>query len=157
MSSTRTAGVLISIALQLAGCTRSGSLTPSAPSPPAPPVAMTRQPPAYIAPIYHADFVLSGVVYEITATGLSPLQGATIYCDACGEYGHTWQDTNDSGVYSFSGLWTTGGTIVLSVMKQGYVDPPGQPALSGYSGAGWRAVTLARDGRFDMQLGRKAS
>ena len=82
---------------------------------------------------------------------------ATIYCDACGEYGHTWQDTKGSGVYSFAGIWTTGGPTILRVTKEGYDDPPGQAAVAGYSGAGWRHVKSGPDGRFDMQLVRRPS
>ena len=149
MKTTRTASVLLLLALGLTGCDPGRMPLPSAPSAVGP-VVNTSGPRGYVA-----DITLSGVVCEITPTGLDPLEGATIYCDACGEQGHTWAYTTSNGFYTFTGLWTTSGQTVLSVTKQGYDDPPGQPTLASYEGPGWRAVTLDGATQFDMQLVRR--
>lgn len=102
-----------------------------------------------------ADVMLSGVVYELTATGRKPLEGATVYCDVCGEHGHTWATTDSSGFYTFIGLWLPFNPVPLHVMKEEYDDPPGLPALTGSvkpKGPGWREVMISGDTKFDMYL-----
>jgi hypothetical protein len=122
--------------------------------------------PAPRAPLSNDLFVrmawgLSGLVFEITPSGPAPVPGVSVYCDACGEFGHTWTTTNANGVYRFSGdvaggggVWIAPGyTTYLIVNKDGYQDPPGLPASTwGYSGAGWRELTMTGDAWFDIQL-----
>src|SRR5262245_19307501 len=100
-------GVVLFMLVGLAGCTGAGSPTPpTAPSPvsSAPPLPAA-QPVSGFA--YNAGAVLvnasvSGVVYEITPTGQVPLSDVSVYCDACGEVGHTERITDKRGFYSFS-------------------------------------------------------
>jgi hypothetical protein len=106
------------------------------------------------------DASLSGVVFEVTATGQVPIPGVSLYCDACGEFGHTAKTTDKDGFYSFSGDIAHGGgmwlppsnTAYLIVQKEGYRDPPGLPR--GPVSQGWRDVTVKGDTRFDIQLVR---
>jgi hypothetical protein len=105
---------------------------------------------------------LFGVVWGESPTGSAPLAGAVVYCDACGEEGHTWARTDGNGYYSFSGdlsqgggIWVNPGVpIPLLVGKEGYGDPAGLPPRSPRSptGPGWREVTVDGDTRFDMTL-----
>jgi len=92
---------------------------------------------------------LSGVVYEVTPAGQVPIADVSVYCDSCGEFGHTFARTDANGFYSFSGVFN--GSNPLIVAKAGYRDPPGLP-----SGPvlGWRVVTVGGDTRFDIQLVR---
>jgi hypothetical protein len=98
---------------------------------------------------------LSGVVYELDGVGRTPLADVTVYCDACGEVGHTWLRTDVNGHYRFSGDLAAGGGIGLAgpttqiwVGRDGYGDPPSFP------GGGWRTVTIDGDTQFDVELVR---
>jgi hypothetical protein len=158
--------VLLLVPAGLAGCTGSSSTTPpTAPSPvspspvspsPTPPVPQPQPGSFYYGPGYVLmDASLSGVVFEVTATGHVPIPGVSVYCDACGEFGHTAKTTDKDGFYSFSGDIAGGGgmwlppsnTAYLIVRKEGYRDPPGLPP-------GPRDVTVKGDTRFDIQLVR---
>ena len=105
-----------------------------------------------------------GVVSEVTANGPQPIEGVEVYCDSCGEVGHTSVKTDATGSYRFNGdlasgggVWVQGGfTNYLIVTKDGYQDPPGLPALTWPSTiAGWREVTVDGDTRFNIQLVRR--
>ena len=85
-------------------------------------------------------YTLSGVVFEMTATGPARVEGVDIYCDACGQFGHTWLTTDGNGFYSFSGVYN--GLTPLLVRKEGYV-------------AGRRDATVSGDTRFDIQIVRQ--
>jgi hypothetical protein len=122
--------VCLLLATALAGC-GPGYSAPTSPSgssisppPTTPPVAL---PPVSTRPVL-TPASLSGVVSEATPDGLSPIAGVEIYCDACGEVGHTYTTTDSSGAYDFGpgGLWLDGSnTIVIGVFKDGYGDPGG--------------------------------
>lgn len=159
---TRTSIVLLAFA-GLAGCTASSSLTPpTAPSPVSPsPTPPAPQPqPGYSSGYVLIDASLSGVVFEVTPMGQVPIPGASVYCDACGELGHTAKTTDKDGFYSFPGDIARGGgiwlppssTAYLIVAKEGFRDPPGLPP--GPVSQGWRNVTVRGDTRFDIQLVR---
>ena len=75
------------------------------PSPPTPGYAL-----GYVL----TSFSLSGVVTERTAAGQTPLEDVTVYCDACGPVGHSWQVTDKDGRYSFHGDIASGGGVWLS-------------------------------------------
>jgi hypothetical protein len=50
------------------------------------------------------SYTLSGLVFEVTASGPVAVEGVQVYCDSCGELGHTSAYTDASGLYSFSEL-----------------------------------------------------
>jgi hypothetical protein len=97
---------------------------------------------------------LSGVVSEMTSDGLVPIASVDIYCDACGEFGHTRLETDDHGAYDFGrdGIWDDGtGVIQLLIFKRGYLVPGGS---TGPDGSSWRTVKIDGDTRLDLQLVR---
>lgn len=94
---------------------------------------------------------LSGIVYEVTPTGHIPIEGVDVYCDSCGEFGHTSVFTDAKGAYSFPEVFN--GSNPLIVRKEGYRDPPGTPL--GPVSQGWRQVTVNGDTRFDIELVRR--
>ena len=62
---------------------------------------------------------LSGVVFELVAGGLVPINGAELYCDSCGPEGRTWSYTDRDGRYTFPELFYRGYTTLL-IRKDGY-------------------------------------
>ncbi len=140
----------------LTGCGESDS--PTGPSPA--PQAIAAPSPSLGQRDTLAGVSLFGVVYQTTSDGQEPIADATLYCDACGEFGHTWAHTDANGYYSFSGdlaagggIWLpAGGRILLNVVRDGYGDPPDlpTPALAPREG-GWREVLVNGDTRFDAQ------
>ena len=92
-------------------------------------------------------YTLTGVVSELTETGLVPIEGVQLYCDGCGsEVGHTYMYTDSKGFYSFS--WLYPGHQTLLVSKEGYRTPLGQPD-------GIFTMTVTGDTRLDIQLVRR--
>jgi hypothetical protein len=159
-------GVLV-LALGLGGCGGDSSATPLTPSPlppqavvPAPGPPASRFPPGTLTGVS-----LSGVVYELTATGRTPIAGAVVYCELCGTETHTFAYADDNGFYHFSGdlargggVWVTPGVpipILVGPYNKDYEDPPGLPAVG--NGPGWRAVLIDGDTRFDIELVRRAA
>ena len=146
---------LLMIAAGLASCDSAPtSPTSAAPSlPPAPPPAA---PPPVNANPTLTPGGLSGVVSELTADGLLPIEGVELYCDACGEFGHTWVTTDASGAYDFGGggIWLYPGSprTTILVHKDGYDDPGGSPGPLQWS---QRYVTINGDTRFNFQLVRR--
>jgi len=94
---------------------------------------------------------LSGVVFEVTPAGQAPIEGVQVYCDSCGEFGHTFAHTDANGFYIFPAVFN--GSNPLIVGKDGYRDPPGLPP--GPLSQGWRQVTVKGDTRFDIELVRR--
>lgn len=160
--------VVLSCGIVTAACDHRSAATPTAPTPPVVATTPTPTPVGFFyGPGYSLQGVaLSGVVEETTPAGTRlPIEGARVYCDACGEYGHTGTTTDSNGRYHFSGqiaagggMWLTGdGLTPLHVSKDGYQDPPGLPALSRryQDPSGWREVRVNGDTRFDMLLIRR--
>ena len=116
-------------------------LSPTSPSP--------AGPTSPAAPVL--TYTLSGVVFELTAMGRTPIQGVSVYCDSCGDpLGHTFADTDANGFYSFS--WTANGQTPLIVRKEGYRlagDLPAGPVN------GWIVAAVNGDTRFDIELVRQ--
>lgn len=149
--------LLVVLAAGLAGCDGARPRGPTAPSTLPPPQA----PPS--SPIPHflvADVTLSGVVFEVTATGRVPIEGVLV------ANGEGWSGLTDAnGFFSFGPVWVcpcrvgTGdpGTTSLWVGKDGYEDPAGQPAAraGGLTGPGYRDVMIDGDTRVELQLVRR--
>jgi hypothetical protein len=100
-----------------------------------------------VALVQVVTYTLTGVVSEMTETGLVPVEGVQLYCDGCGsEFGHTFMYTDSNGFYSFS--WLYPGYQTLLVTKEGYGTPPRQPD-------GIFTMTVTGDTRLDIQLVRR--
>ena len=86
------------------------------------------------------------------------IEGASVYCEACGESTHNFAYTDSNGEYVFPhGVWMdrpASFPIRVSVGKDGYQDPPGLPKTTppNPSGPGWREVLIAGDTRFEIEL-----
>jgi hypothetical protein len=100
-------------------------------------------------------FTISGVVFEETPAGRTPLENVDLYCDSCGEIGvgHTFTRTDTNGHYTFVGVFPGNNPILVS--KAGYQDPAGQ--IIGSGSAPWysRQVSVVGDTRLDIELVRK--
>jgi hypothetical protein len=166
--------VLVVLAQGVPGCSGPGvSPTPLLPAPipvaQQSPVVPCISPETFYGCAYARRGVsLTGMVYEVTATGPVGIAGVDVYCEACGVMTHTWATTDTNGVYRFSGDLASGGGVWLSpgfltaigVQHTSYQDPPGLPPLRGPmfhipSGPGWREVLIDGDTRFDIQLVRR--
>jgi hypothetical protein len=153
-------GILVILALGYASCSDSGEASSvSAPSPPAP-----SQPSAGAGVSVLADATLSGIVYEVLTDSprqIVGVEGASVYCEQCGESTHNFADTDSKGHYVFPrGVWTEGRPsfpIRIFVTKDGYQDPGGlpKPTPPNPSGPGWREVLIDGDTQFDMELVRR--
>jgi hypothetical protein len=127
---------LLGVAIFIAACD-GGASSPTSPT------LTAATPPTTVT------FTLSGVVFEMTATGQAPIEGVEIYCDSCGSPdGHTSVYTDANGFYSLA--WTTDGQHPLFVTKAGYdiFDPTGTLR----DGFGRITATVRGDTRFDVQL-----
>jgi hypothetical protein len=141
-----------------AGC--DGARLPS-PTPPSTLPQQTSSPGNPIPAFSVADVTVSGVVFEMTATGRVPIEGVTV------ANGEGWTGLTDAnGSFSFGPVWACpcaaeprvdAGTTSLWVGKDGYEDPPGQPPsrFSSYAGPGYRDVMINGDTRIDIQLVRR--
>ena len=96
-------------------------------------------------------FTLSGVVSEMTPTGQVPVADVTVYCDSCGDGGHSWSYTDANGFYNFPAVYA--GTTPLLVRKAGYglVDrpatyPDGTTSIN---------ANVSGNTRFDIELVRR--
>jgi len=151
---------LLLLVLALSGCAGDDpSPMPVGPSLPPPqavvpivPPSNSRWPPAEYT-LTAAS--LSGVIYESSARGNSPLAGAVIYCELCGEITHTWATTDVNGVYRFPGELANGGGVWLA---------PGKPTPIIVGGVGFDLQTwvrqdlnvlIAGDTRLDVVLLRR--
>ena len=104
-----------------------------------------------IPPSVAARYTLSGVVFEMTAAGRTPIQGVSVYCDVCGgSLGHTFADTDANGFYSLPG--TANGYTPLIVRKDGYGLAGG---LTSGPTIGWITATVNGDTTFDLELVRQ--
>jgi hypothetical protein len=135
------------LAVGLAGCDSRGPTSPTS-------VAQQTVRPAAGPPPGLHGVTLFGIVFETTAVGQVAVADVSIYCDACGQSGHTWLRTDANGYYSFSGdlaagggIWLSAGPILVWVAKEGFQDPLG--VLPGR-----REVRINGDTRFDIELVR---
>ena len=149
---TNTGVLILALATGVAGCDGANSPAPTAPAavqapllPPASNPKRTQFPPGVLS-----AYTLSGVVFEVTTTGETPIEGVAVYCELCGEETHSWSFTDSSGIYSFTGVWTTPGSPTpLWFSKEGYTDP------LGVTTSGFRQVLINGDTRFAVELVRR--
>jgi hypothetical protein len=128
------------------GC---GSSTPTALSP-AVTVSVAPNPVPSPGPL--PTYTLTGIVFEVTATGRVPVDGVEVYCDSCGSpTGHTFASTDAQGSYSFG--WAHNGVHPLLVRKAGYDVK--DPAGTFPDGTGVRNAIVNGDTRFDIELLRR--
>jgi hypothetical protein len=98
------------------------------------------------------SYVLSGVVFEITASGRRVVEGVELYCDSCGSpVGHTFTNSDARGRYQFG--WSLDGSHILQVWKEGYVLA--HPAGSYNSETEYVSATVSGDTQFDIEVVRR--
>ncbi len=91
-------------------------------------------------------YTLSGVAFEVTGAGRVGVAGVVIYCDGCGEEGHTAVSTDADGFYLFPFVYPY--VQYLQIGKAGYrtILPSALPGIP---------VTVKGDTRFDIQFVRE--
>lgn len=155
---TRASAVAAAMVLAtfVSGCSDDGSGPgPIRPTPPTqgPPAA---PPPPGPSPTLNT---LSGVVFEVTSAGNTPVEGVEVYCEPCGPpEGHSARHTDVNGVFVFQGAGgVAAGPIELLLAKRGYMlpDQPDQAGPSGNSWMGAVTVTVTGDTRHDIRIVRK--
>ncbi len=109
---------------------------------------------------------LSGVVYELTATGRKPIPQAYVYCEACSEQTHMFVLADHNGFYQFSGDITRGGGVwvspgmptviyVGSSYNKDFEDPPRETPSR--LGPGYRDVVIDGNTTLDIELVRRVA
>jgi Carboxypeptidase regulatory-like domain len=101
--------------------------------------------------VSRALYTLSGMVFEGTPNGPVAVEGVWVYCDSCGEFGHTGVYTDAQGFYSFPGVYN--GSTTLIVRKPGYAVI--NPTRTFADGAGGKDAIVSGDTRFDIEIGRR--
>lgn len=96
-------------------------------------------------------YTLSGMVSEVTPTGQVPVEDVDVYCDSCGDGGHTSAYTDRNGFYSFPAVYA--GITPLIVRKTGYEVIDRTPTYP--DGSTRTDATVNGDTRFDIQLVRR--
>jgi hypothetical protein len=103
-----------------------------------------------------ATYVLTGVITEVTATGLIPLEGVLVEAVAFapGTYDSVSGDatTDANGRYSISGLWRGANAASLVWLTKAGFDTQGNPSCD-YC---YRTFVATGDTQLDIQLGRTA-
>ena len=148
------------MAMGLAACSGTSSSSPTGPS--------TIQPQPTPRPNDHGEYVvdviLSGVVFEMTPAGRTPIAGVQFWSSE-----QAMGVTDANGVFRVRPVWVCpcewaplaeAGMTSIQVSKEGYEDPAGLPVLfSPYAvpgvSDGWRDVKITGDTRFDIELVRK--
>jgi len=157
---TSTMFLPVVMAMGLAACGGTSSSSPTGPS--------TIQPQPTPRPNDHGEYVvdviLSGVVFEMTPAGRTPIAGVQFWSSE-----QAMGVTDANGVFRVRPVWVCpcewaplaeAGMTSIQVSKEGYEDPAGLPALfSPYAvpgvSDGWRDVKINGDTRFDVELVRK--
>ena len=136
------------LAILIAAAAACSSASPAPILPTAPTAVVPTAPPT--PPAARPTYTLSGTVTEVASR--EPIEGVEVYCDACGEWGHTLTKTDINGFYIFDDVYA--GNAPLLISKPGYGDPPGVPPgpVPGHS---WRPVFVSGDTRLDVQLARQ--
>jgi len=147
--------VAITLALSLCACEGGFPASPTTSTPPNAPPAPPRS-----GVLTLMGVSLSGVVWELTPGGRTPIAAAIVYCEPCGEETHTFATADENGFYHFSGdlargggVWVAAGVptpIAVGYYNKDFKDPPGLPAMR--QGPGWREVLIDGDTIFDIEL-----
>lgn len=95
-------------------------------------------------------FVLVGVVFEVTGGGPVPVEGSHVYCDSCGDGGHSWVETDSEGRYAFPAVYNGDTPIIMT--KAGYAVVA--PSRTLQDGSGVKNVLVNGDTRFDVGCAR---
>ena len=97
-------------------------------------------------------YILSGVVFEMTASGRRAVEGVELYCDSCGSpVRHTFTTSDARGRYQFA--WSMDGGHILLVWKEGYVLA--HPVGSYSSSMEYVSATVGGDTQFDIEVVRR--
>ena len=104
-----------------------------------------------LAVVRNLTYTVSGLVRERTAAGVVPIENVTMYCDACGEDGHTFVSTGADGYYAFPEVYA--GNIDILVSKAGYRALNPLRILS--NGMAVYTVSVSGDSRLDVELVRE--
>lgn len=96
-------------------------------------------------------FILAGVVFEVTSGAAVPVERASVYCDSCGDGGHSWLETDSQGRYAFPAVYN--GTTPIIITKDGYFVVA--PSRTLQDGSGMKDVLVNGDTRFDIELVRR--
>lgn len=115
---------------------------------------------------YTWDVTLSGMFYEVTPSGRTPIEGVEWYSNDESERGHG--TTGIDGLFSVKPVWVCpcawapmvkANTTSVYWRKAGYADPPMQPDSQLYPGlgpgAGSRDVSVTGDTRLEIELVRE--
>ncbi len=107
-------------------------------------------------PDSRSTFALFGVVSEMTASGIVPLEGALLNVGSCGATVRPgqckfdkWVTTNAQGAYILEGMYP--GAAGVWVEKTGFQLPVGVLV----DGEGVQTIMVKGDTRFDIQLVRR--
>ena len=120
--------VVVTVAVLTWACS-SSSVSPTSPS-------ATLAPTTLSAPVAQLTYTLSGVVFELTPTGVMPIEGVQVE-----EYGrHQFSTTDANGSYRIAGLFA--GSIGVGFEKEGYQSNRSTVIVNG-------------DTRFDIQAIRR--
>jgi hypothetical protein len=137
------------------GCNNSAA-TPASPLAPTPtpiPVSAPSPRPGGIA-----SSVLSGIVYEITSTGRTPVEGATIHLETCSldncpDVKAYNVRTDKQGEYRISGVYD--GTLNFFWATDAVYEMADPMPLGTCPDACDRVVTVSGDTRLDIELRRR--
>jgi hypothetical protein len=96
-------------------------------------------------------FVLSGRIFEVTSAGAIPVEDVQVYCDSCGDGGHSWVKTDSEGRYAFPAVYNGNTPIIISKAEYAVVSPGGTLQ----DGSGIKNVVVNGDTVFDVELVRR--
>jgi hypothetical protein len=148
-------GRVLVLALGLAACTGSG--TPATPLTPSPQPTAS---PAPTAPTPIGNNVLSGMVFEVTPTGRTPLEGVTVYLLTCGVSNCPSAVTADfsvqtdrDGLYRIGGVYP--GNLNFLWVRDEMYDLVNPMAPGTCPDGCDRVVMVSGDTRLDIELVRR--
>jgi len=140
------------IAAFLAAATFVGGGCESAATPTSPSVIAPAQTFTPVPVVPTRTYILSGLVFEMTASGRRAVEGVELYCDSCGSpVGHTFTASDARGRYQFE--WSMDGRHPLQLWSDGYAlaNPTGS-----YGGrVEYVTATVNGDTQFDIEVVRR--